>query len=373
MKKQIQSKANKYFSIFIFLGIFIFAITISAQPIAKITHTTGDSVNLTEISTYAITINVFGNDRIIQLKSIKSMIRTDFKDVFDVTLNSGEKMTGTSVSVVEGKWELGDYKNSFKKIKTFEIFSVVEESSWAKPSGYVAEVVEKDGTVSEVYGLKMYFSYSNDSPFIDLPVNPGCGTTLIPFKEIISITNIITTRNSKKGTITFIDGNVLDAEICTDVDLDDVKGVTQSGKYKKEFKKISKILFNQDKYIDPKSKYKWGKKLGNLKATITCTSGYQTNLTHVFLYSSPERSYSKANLKLEIQMGEADNSVDLNKIVEIAKVNNKKDEAIMKTKSGASVRVKLRWASIRYLGGKNEEGLFYFVSLEDLNKINFTY
>lgn len=364
---------KKYLIIFLFSFIFL-STNLNSETVATITHNTGDTIKLTDISTYAITLNTSGNNQIVKIKSIKNMNRTKSKNTFEVILISGEKIVGTSVSTIEGVWELGKYKNNFSKIKSLNILSTKPDKSWKKPSGYVAEIIEKNGTVSEVYGVKLYRSYSKYNPFVVLPVDPGCGTLLVPFKNILSITNIKGSKyKDKYATITFTDGNVINGKIFDyNINIRDVKGTTKNGEFKKSISTISKILFKHENYINPAAKYNYGKKRSNLKATITCSSGFQINLKNVLIYNSPTKSYSKSRLNLEIKLGEADNKVDLNKIVEISKVKNSNKEAILKTKSGTTVRVILKWYSTRYVGGNNEDGLFYYISLKNLNKIRFT-
>ncbi|MCD4731644.1 MAG: hypothetical protein K8R74_13650 [Bacteroidales bacterium] len=387
-----------YFFVFfiICINLFVFNIKAEAGQTATIVDLKDSKVVLTKLITSAITVKTGESDQVIPLKSIKEMIMKGNEGTFFIKLVSGKETIGQSDSTIQGTWELGEYKISLSKVKSIVIGGLSQVSKWKRPKGYVAEVTDIKGSITDVYGLGFGYTYhytrsncmwncgaSSSTILESLPLNQGKGALLIPLNKIGSITDISTSgkySHEYNSSIVLTNGEIIKSRFgfFADEKIESIKGKTELGEYTLSLKKAKKIVFKHKKNISPLPKYEWGKTSGELKTSVTCQSGNTISLVNVWKYapsSNGKASKYGSSSTVKIKIGEAQNDIDLNKISEI-NINPEKTgkhstkyPIVLTTKSGNKVNAILE--DNNYIGGYIKKGWFFYVKLKDLKQISF--
>ena len=379
-----------FFVFIISIGLFVFDIRAEDELTATITDLSGSKVTLNKVITSNIKLKIGDAEQEVPLKLIKVMFFDEKESAFKVKFVSDKEIIGSSNSEIKGAWELGDYSISLSKVKSISIEGLSQVVKWNKPEGYMAEVVQTDGSVNEIYGFGFGYTYSytrsncmwncgssSDNLLKILPLNQGKGALIIPLNKIVSISDISSNGEYPReynASITLSDKKVTKSSFGEfgGERIDYIKGETEIGCYTLSMDKVKKIIFHHDNDILPLPKYSWGKTEEGLKASVTCQSDITTSLINVWIYepssSGTVSSYGGAKT-VKIKIGESQNYVEISKIsnIIINKDTGYKYSAELVTKTGNTITGEL--VDNSYIGGYTDQDWFFYVKIKDLKKI----
>lgn len=263
----------------------------------------------------------------------------------------------------------------------------------AKPKGYVAEITDSSGLKMTVYGISFGYTYrytqSNcmwncgayaESTLTALPLNEGCGTTIIPFSRIQSITDISQVKSMVLGvhyetfraSITFTDGKVLKTAFgsFSGQSVHMLKGQSAFGKYSLGLNKTKQIVFQHEKDILPLPKEEWGNTETKVNATVVCPNGMSHSLSTARLYSVGREGKTNEWLpSFNVRMGESLIYINLDRLKVLANnpTPDKKNKFTLTTITGDAIEVLIE--SEEYLGGYSN-GNFFYVRLKDIKGLS---
>jgi len=385
----------------IFLSLFILSSALVSRADGALSATIVDLKNskivLTKLITSKITVKTGESQQVVPLDQVREIIMTSKPGTFKIKMTSGTTVAGSSNSLIQGTWELGEYKISLGKVKSLVMNGAAPASNWKKPAGFAASVTDVQGSVTDIYGFGLKYTYhytrsncmwncgsSSKAALHVLPVNQGKGALMIALKAIASITDIQSTSKypvTHSATITLKDGTVIKANFgnFADEKIRSIQGKTELGEFSLALNKTRSIVFRHDRNISPLPKYEWGDKKKGGTASITCQSGLSYILSHTRKYSPSSNGkvgrYQRGKSTIQIKIGEAENNVNMSKIAKI-NVTPKKESKyktqypiVLTTKTGNQVNAILE--DRKYLGGFTRNGWFYYVKVKELKEISF--
>ncbi len=265
----------------------------------------------------------------------------------------------------------------------------VADAQQSSPKGYVADVTDTAGTKLTVSAFSLGYTYgywrsncigacgaSAESTIVSLPLNEGCGATMVPLSKIRSISGISrsTGKELYQATVTLADGRELKSKFGSfgGQSLRTVRGTSALGDYAVPLEKVSQITFVHEKDSSPLPEEEWGSSDSKATATLTCSDGSTYSLTKAALYAVGDRgtagSYTEKTLSVKV--GESEIKMDFDRVRTLNRSVETGEKFDLSTSTGETIAVLLTDGN-RYIGGERD-GNFYFVSLTDLKNLTVT-
>ena len=256
------------------------------------------------------------------------------------------------------------------------------QESAAKPKGHVAEVTDKSGTKLTVYGFSFGYTYgytrsncafscgaSADAEMRVLPLNEGCGTTMVPLKEITSISGITSAAYNEpsQATITFVDGRQLKAGFgkFDGRTLREVRGQSPFGPYSLSLDKAAQIVFQPDRNVPPVEEDNWGSAESKATAQVTCPNDAVYSLSAVAAYYEQDNGRVFTAKTLTVKMGESEIKLEFDRIKAVARKSGSSTDPKFVVTTSTGDAVDMTFGRNEFVGGYRD-GHFFYADMKDL-------